>query len=98
MKVKSLLTKMGRKRIEEVCIEKGWRLPTFEEAVEHIDEIEHPSFWVQGEEFSPYEGSGEMRPFIYNYGKKTIYNPRSKLHVVVIKQDKTCPSCGHSCE
>ena len=71
MKVKALLSKMARDGIEEVCIEKGWRLPTFEEADKYINEIEHESFWIQGYGDSVDIDSGkiEQRPLYYEMGK-----------------------------
>ena len=98
MKIKSLITKMSRKKIESVCEEKGWRLPTFEEGQKYIDEIEYDMFWVEGEEFSPYtDDEGEMRPLVYNKGTKHTLNSSFMTHVVVIKEDRVCPSCGESC-
>ena len=99
MKVKSLLSKMSRRQIEDVCKEKDWRLPTLEEGKKYFNEIEHEEFWIEGYENDPdpETGADEMRPLFYSNGNAHTLNPSFMLNLVVIKKDKVCPSCGASC-
>jgi len=100
MKVKSLLSKMGRKKIEKVCKEKGWRLPTLEEANKYIDDIEHDTFWIDGygDSLNVDTGIIEQRPLYYSNGEAHSLNPSFMLNLVVIKPEKICPHCGQSCD
>jgi len=92
-RVNELCKKMGRKTIEEYCVKKNWRLPTFEEAIKINKDYGYNNFWIEGYE----DSEGEQRPLLFINGKKITVNPMFMEKIVVFEKQTMCPNCGHTC-
>jgi len=99
MKIKPLLTKLGREKTEELCKEKNWELPTLEEAIKYQKKIEYTCFWIKGyaNDPDPETGEDELRPLCFSNGKAITVNKNFMLNIVVIAKDKVCKHCGEKC-
>lgn len=100
MKMKTRLKLMGRDEVEALCSEKGWRLPTLKDIQENIENIEYNIFWIEGyaNDPDPETGKDEMRPICYYNGTIQTLNKNFKINVIIMKEDESCPNCGHKCK
>jgi hypothetical protein len=97
--MKAMLKLMSRDEIEKLCLEKGWKLPTLEDINKNIENIEYKDFWIEGyaNDPDPETGEDKMHPLFYNNGVIETLNKNFKINVIIMKEEPTCPNCGHLC-